>query len=188
MSEAESRHRHTAADTYSGVNFFDRVRSVAGAILMASGAASIVGSMLDWVTITPPPKLRPPLREMGMQEVKGSEPFSGIEAGDGWWVAGAGVIMILAAGMLMLRRRSLYAWIALVAAMVIGGITFADFRAIGDLGSGLSRRMDIVGLAKPSLGIALVAASALVGIVASGAGIAATPRTPLPKGQFTYPS
>jgi hypothetical protein len=72
--------------------------------------------------------------------------------------------------------------------MVIGGITFADFRAIGDLSSGLSRQMDIVGLAKPSLGITLVAASAVVGIVASGAGIAATPRTPIPKGRLTYPS
>ncbi len=82
--------------------------------------------------------------------------------------------MILTAGLLIVRRRSLYAWIALLAAMVMGGITFADFRAIGDLGSGLSRRMDIVGQARPSLGITLVAASALLGIVASGAGIAAS--------------
>ena len=150
---------------------------MAGTIIMASGAAAILGSTLDWVTITPPPKVRPALREMDLQGVKASEPFTGIEAGDGWWVLGAGVVLILAAGMLILRRRSLYAWIALLAAMVIGGITFADFRAIGNLSSGLSRRMDIVGLAKPSLGITLVAASALVGIVASGAGIAATPRT-----------
>ncbi|MDQ3766599.1 MAG: hypothetical protein M3346_04555 [Actinomycetota bacterium] len=177
MSEAESRRGHAATDTYSGVNFFDRVRSVAGAVLMASGAAAIVGSMLDWVTITPPPRVRPAFRDIDLQGVKASEPFSGLEAGDGWWVIGAGVIMILAAGMLIGRRRSLYAWIALLTAMVIGGITFADFRAIGDLGSGLSRRMDIVGQAKPALGITLVAASALVGIVASGAGIAATPRT-----------
>lgn len=150
---------------------------MAGTIIMASGAAAILGSTLDWVTITPPPKVRPALREMDLQGVKASEPFTGIEAGDGWWVLGAGVVLILAAGMLILRRRSLYAWIALLAAMVIGGITFADFRAIGNLSSGLARRMDIVGLAKPSLGITLVAASALVGIVASGAGIAATPRT-----------
>jgi hypothetical protein len=175
MSEAKSRSGH-AADTYSGVSFFDRVRAVAGTIVMASGAAAIVGSMLAWVTITPPPKVRPALRGAELQGVKASEPFSGIEAGDGWWVFGAGVVMILAAGMLILRRRGLYAWIALLAAMVIGGITFADYRAIGDLSSGLSRRMDIVGLAKPSLGITLVAASALIGIVASGAGIAATPR------------
>ena len=175
MSEAKSRSGH-AADTYSGVSFFDRVRSVAGTIVMASGAAAIVGSMLAWVTITPPPKVRPALRRAELQGVKASEPFSGIEAGDGWWVFGAGVVMILAAGMLILRRRGLYAWIALLAAVVIGGITFADYRAIGDLSSGLSRRMDIVGLAKPSLGITLVAASALIGIVASGAGIAATPR------------
>ncbi|MDQ3753024.1 MAG: hypothetical protein M3333_09090 [Actinomycetota bacterium] len=175
MSEAQSR-RGPATDAYSGVDFFDRVRAVAGTIIMASGAAAILGSALDWVTITPPPKVRPALRQMDLQGVKASEPFSGIEAGDGWWVLGAGVIMILAAGMLILRRRSFYSWIALLAAMVIGGITFADFRAIGDLSSGLSRRMDIVGLARPSLGITLVAASALVGIVASGAGIAATPR------------
>lgn len=187
MSDAESRRRNPAA-AYSGVTFFDRVRSVAGAILMASGAAAIVGSMLDWVTITPPPKLRPALREMDLQGVKASEPFSGIEAGDGWWVLGAGAVMILAAGLLILRGKSLYGWIALLAAMVIGGITFADFRAIGDLGSGLARRMDIVGLAQPSVGITLVAASAVVGIVASGAGIAATPRAPLPRGQTTYPS
>ncbi len=177
MSEARSRHGHPTTGTYSGVSFFDRVRSVAGAILMASGAAAVVGAMLDWVTITPPPKVPPDFRDMDLEGVKASQPFSGLEAGDGWWVIGAAVIMILAAGLLIVRRRSLYAWIALLAAMVIGAITFADFRAIGDLASGLSRRMDIVGQARPSLGITLVAASALLGIVASGAGIAASPRT-----------
>jgi len=177
MSEAESRRGHIATDAYSGVDFFDRVRSVAGGALMASGAAAAVGSLLDWVTITPPPKVRPAFRNMDLEGVKASQPFSGLEAGDGWWVIGAGVVMILTAGLLIVRQRSLYAWIALLAAMVMGGITFADFRAIGDLGSGLSRRMDIVGQARPALGITLVAAAALVGIVAAGAGIAASPRT-----------
>ncbi len=177
MSEAESRRGHIATDAYSGVDFFDRVRSVAGGALMASGAAAAVGSLLDWVTITPPPKVRPVFRNMDLEGVKASQPFSGLEAGDGWWVIGAGVVMILTAGLLIVRRRSLYAWIALLAAMVMGGITFADFRAIGDLGSGLSWRMDVVGQARPALGITLVAAAALVGIVAAGAGIAASPRT-----------
>lgn len=177
MSEAGSRRGHAPSDTYAGVDFFGRVRAVAGAILMASGAAAIVGAMLDWVTITPPPRVRPEFRDMDLEGVEASLPFSGLEAGDGWWVVGAGAIMILAAGMLIVRRRGLWAWIALLAAVVIGGITFADFRAIGDLSSGLSRRMDIVGAAKPALGITLVAAAALVGIVAAGAGIAASPRT-----------
>ena len=188
MSEAGSRRGHPAGHTLSGVDFFDRVRSVAGTVLMASGATAIVGAMLDWVTITPPPRVRPEFRDMDLEGVEASVPFSGLEAGDGWWVLGAGVIMILSAALLILRKRSFYAWIALLAAVVIGGITFADFRAIGDLASGLSRRMDIVGEAKPALGIVLVAASALVGIVASGAGIAATPRAALPGGQTTYPS
>jgi hypothetical protein len=177
MSKAESRRGHIATDAHPGIDFFDRARSVAGGILMASGAAAMVGSMLDWVTITPPPRVLPAFRDMDLQGVEASQPFSGLEAGDGWWVIGAGAIMMLAAGLLIVRRRSFYGWIALLAAMVIGGITFADFRAIGDLGSGLSRRMDVVGQARPALGITLVAAAALVGIVAAGAGIAATPRT-----------
>lgn len=137
--------------------------------MFAGGAAAIIGSLLDWVTITPPPRLP-------AAEVENAQPFTGIEATDGWWVIAGGVVLIAAAFLVVLRRRSGWAWLAFLASVVIGSIAIADYRGIGDLESALSQRMDVVGDAEPALGITLVAAGALVGLISSVAAVAATPR------------
>jgi hypothetical protein len=152
------------------VGFLDRARGASAAGLVAAGTAGILGSLLDWVTITAPST------EQGRAEV--TLPFNGIEATDGWWVIGLAVILILMAIMLTVRRRSFYAWLAFVASIVMGGIAIADYRGIGELSSSISQRMDIVGDADPAIGITLVAASALIGVIASLVGVAATPRAP----------
>lgn len=148
-------------------DYFDRARGVAAAILVASAALAIVGSFLDWVTITPPPG------PAGREQV--TEPLTGIEARDGWIVAGAGVVVGICGPLLVVRRRGFYAALAFVASMIIGGIAFADYRGISDLRSAISERMDIVGDADPAAGIALVAAGAFIGLIGAIIGIIATP-------------
>jgi len=179
MSEAGTRRHSTrAGEPRAASDYFDRARSIASVALIMAAIAAIAGSLLDWVTIVPPPGLRPGA-DFGGAPVEApvvTLPFSGLEAGDGRWVIGAGVVLLVAAILLVLRRRSFYAWIGLLASVVIGSIAFADFRAIGDSTSSLSRRMDIVGDARPAAGIVLVAIGALVGLVASAAGVAASPR------------
>ncbi len=158
-------------------DYFARARRWAVAAMAAAGFVAVIGSVLDWVTITPPPE-PPPGIDFGAQEIeaqRATEPFTGTEARDGWWTLGAGLVLVVAAGLLLLRGRGAYGWLGLLASIVIGAVAVADYRAIGDLSSGLSRRMDVVGDADPALGITLVAAAALVGLVASGAGIAASP-------------
>ena len=187
MSQPTSRFRRdptrfpapaSRADT-TAVDFFDKARSVAVAVLAVAGALAIGGSLADWVVISPPPPVRADV-DFGDAKLEGteaSEPFTGIEAGDGRWSLAAGVVMILAGALLLIRRRAVYGWIALLATVVIGSIAFADYRAIGDLSSALSRRMDVVGEARPAVGITLVAAAAIIGLIGSAAGIAATPRS-----------
>lgn len=177
MSEASRGYSSQVQERPGGAHYFDRARSVAAAALLAAGGTAIVGAVLDWVTITPPPGLRSDADFGGatVPEPAVTAPFTGIEAGDGWWVVGGGVAMLAAAVLLVVRKRSAYGWLGLLASVVIGSIAFADFRGIGDLSSSLSQRMDIVGAARPAVGIMLVAASALVGLVASAAGIAASP-------------
>lgn len=156
------------------VGFLDRARGAAAAGLIAAGATGILGSLLDWVTITAPPT------EQGRAEA--TRPFNGVEATDGWWVIGLSAVLILMAIMLTVRRRSLYAWLGFLVSIVIGGIAIADYRGIGEISSSISQRMDIVGDADPAIGITLVAASALIGVIASLVGVAATPRAPADPG------
>lgn len=149
-------------------DYFDRARRVAAAILIAAAAAAIIGSVLNWVTITPPPT------EAGQRQA--SEPFSGIEARDGWYVIAAASILALSAVGLVWRRRGLYAGVAFVAAMVIGAIAFADYRSINEITSSLSERMNVVGDADPAAGIMLVAAGGFAGLLGAVVGLVATPR------------
>jgi hypothetical protein len=149
-------------------DYFDRARSVAAAILIAAAAAAIIGSFLNWVTITPP------TTEAGRRQA--SQPFSGVEARDGWYVIAAAAILALSSIGLVLRRRGVYAVLALVAAMVIGAIAFADYRGIGEVTSSISERMNVVGDADPAAGIMLVAAGGFAGLIGAVIGLVATPR------------
>jgi hypothetical protein len=148
-------------------DYFDRARSAAAVILAVAAALVIVGSFLDWVRITPP--------DTAAGRRQASDPFTGVDARDGWIVVGAGVALAICAPLLVIRRRGFYAGLAFLASMIIGAIAFADYRGINDLRSAISERMDVVGDADPSIGIALVAAGAFAGMAGAILGMIATP-------------
>jgi hypothetical protein len=147
-------------------DYFDTARSYAAAVLFAAGAAAILGSFLDWVTIEPPDVVP-------VEQLPQLEPFNGIEATDGQLVIGAAAFVILCALMLILRRRALWAWGAFLASMLIGGIAVADYRGIDQI---FYDEMNRIGDPAPALGLTLVAAAGFIGLIAAAAGVAATPR------------
>jgi hypothetical protein len=164
----------------SGRDFFDVARAWASAVMLAAGAAAIVGSTLDWVSITLRPELRPGTTFQGEanrpESPRITKPFSGLEARDGWWSLAGGVALAGAGVLLFVRGRAAWAWVGVLGSVLIGSIAMADYRGIGDLSSSISHRMDIVGAAEPGLGLTLVVGAAIAGLVASVAGIAASPR------------
>lgn len=137
---------------------------------MIAGVAGIAGALMEWVTVRPPPVL-PEAERLN------ARPFTGLDVVDGWWVVAAAIVLIVAAPLLLVRRTSGWGWLSFLASVLIGGIAFADFRAIGDFHSGLMQRTEVVGEVDPALGIMLVAAAGITGVIASVLGIAATPRT-----------
>ena len=120
--------------------------------LSIAGVVAIASALMDWVTITPPPVVPP-----GQEDT--IDPFTGIEAGDGWFILAAGILLIATAPLLLVKRRSSWAWLAFAASVVIGGIAFADYRAIGDFHSDLMQRTGVVGDVDPALGITLAGKS-----------------------------
>jgi LPXTG-motif cell wall-anchored protein len=147
--------------------------------MLAAGVAAIIGSALDWVTITARPELQPGARfedEAALEEPRVTRPFTGLEARDGWWSLAGGVVLAVAAVVLLVRKRAAWGWLGIVGAVIVGAVAIADYRGIGDLSSSISHRMDIVGGAEPGIGLTLAVAAAIVGLVASVAGIAASPR------------
>lgn len=160
-------------------DFFDRVRAVVVAVMLAAGAALIVGSVIDWVTIAEAPALVEGF-DFGesndlVEEPEVSQPFTGLETTYGTYSLASGIALVLAALMLFLRRRGKWAWLGFAASMVSGGLAIAAYRGIADTASPLYEQLDIVGRAEPALGLTLVAAGAIVGLVSSAAGVAATP-------------
>jgi cobalamin biosynthesis protein CobD/CbiB len=160
-------------------DFFDRVRTVAVAVMIAAGAAVIIGSALDWVSIVEETGVRPNV-DFGdnnefLESDQVSRPFTGLEARYGVYSLVAGVVLIGAAIMLWLRRRGKWAWLGFLASVVIGGLAITSYRAIADTTSPLYEELDIIGRAQPAIGITLVAAGAIIGLVSSVAGVTATP-------------
>lgn len=145
-------------------DFFDKAREVVSMALFLAGALAIVGSLLDWVTFS--------VAEQAVPGVRPSDPLSGLDVGDGKWVLGAGVVVILAAFLLVLRQSAGYAGLALIASIVIGAIGVSDFRGIGEV----TAEVNLVGVPHAAIGLTLVVAAAIIGLIASIAGIAATPR------------
>lgn len=161
-----------------GGDFFDKVRSFAAAVILAAAAAATLGTVLDWVRITERPNLAPDadFGDVAVETPTQTEPFNGLEARDGWWVLAAAAVLVVAATLLVLRRKSVYGWLAFFASILMGSIAVADYRGIGDLSSSISQRMQIVGEAEAGIGLTLVAAAALIGLVGSLAAVAASPR------------
>lgn len=146
---------------------FDRARSVSAAFLVAAGAAVILGTVLDWVTIE-----RPPI--IPLDQENAAQPFSGLETKSAPYLLIAAGAVILLALLLVARRRSIYAWGAFLASMVIGAIAFQNYRGIDEL---FYEQMERIGDPAPALGLMLVAAGGVIGLIASAAGIAAIPPT-----------
>ena len=150
-------------------NYFDRARAVAASALFAAGAAAILGSLLEWVTV----EARPP--SVPEDQLHRLPPLTGTEVTDGWYVIGAAVVVIVSAFALVMRKNSGWGWLAFVSSIVIGAVAVADYRDIEGLFS------DVEGIGRgpvPGLGLMLVIASSFVGVVASVAGVAASPREP----------
>ena len=161
-----------------GRDYFDKARTWAVAVMILAGAGAIAGAMLDWVTIAESPELAPDVdfgSDVALEPPEPTEPYSGVEARDGWPVLAGGIALIWCALLLAVRKRSLYGWLGFIACVVIGAVGIADYKGVGDLSSAISERMDVVGDPQPAFGITLVAASALVGLIASVAGVAASP-------------
>ena len=74
--------------------------------------------------------------------------------------------------LLVARKRSFYAWLAFLTSMVIGAIAFQSYRGINEL---FFEQMDGVGDPAPALGLMLVVAGGVIGVIAGAAGIAASP-------------
>jgi hypothetical protein len=151
-------------------SFLDRARAWAATGLFVAGGLAVIGASVEWVTITPPPRLP-------TSEVPKTVPYTGLEAGDGWWVLAAGIALGLMAMFLFLTSKSSFAWLAFFGSILIGGIAFSAYNAVGDSTSSLWRRMDRVGDVDPGLGLMLVAAAGIIGVIAAVTGVAATPRS-----------
>ena len=147
-------------------DFFDKARSFAAALLVVAGLVAIAGTFLDWVAIAEPPARIPEAQAHRLA------PFTGLETSDGKWVLIAAVVVLAAAIGLSVRRRSTYGWLAFLASMMIGSIAIADFRGIDAL---FYDEMQRIGRPTPAIGLQLVAAAGIAGLVGAVAGIAATP-------------
>lgn len=149
-----------------------RIRAIAATAMFLAGVLAIAGSLLDWVTLTLPPTIP-------TDQLDAAQPFNGLEARDGWVTLGAGVLLMLAAAGLMLKGRRGYASLGILAAILIGAIAIADFRAVEDPHSGLSRRTERVGDADPGTGLFIIGIAGVMGLLASVSARAATdPSTP----------
>ena len=153
---------------------FDRARSAASALLVAAAVAAVIGSLMDWVTIVE--RRVDPAADFGRPVEAGQgEPFTGVEARDGYYTTGAAIVMFAAAVMLFARATRGWAWVAFLCALVIGAIGIADYRALGDATTALSRRMGVGPEARPAAGLTLVVTAAFAGLIGAVLGLAATP-------------
>jgi hypothetical protein len=150
-------------------DYFDKARSFASALMIAAGAAAIIGAFLEWVTIEPPPILPE-------SEVVRAQPYTGVEAGDGWWVIVFAALLIAAAIALAALRSRTFARLAFLASIALGAIAIADVRAVGDFRSAISEKTNIVGEPDPAIGILLVAFAAVLAFFAAVTALAASPQ------------
>ena len=144
---------------------FDRARVFAAAALVAAGAAVILGTLLDWVTVEPP-------RIIPADQIPATEPFTGLETKSApYLLIGAGALILLAL-LVVVRKKSLYAWLAFLVSVGIGGVAFQNYRGIEEL---FYEQMERVGNPDVALGLTLVAAGGMIGVIAGAAAIAAVP-------------
>ena len=160
----------------SRLDFGTRARIWAGILLLVGGLIAVVGSTIDWVTVEPPPKPPPGADFEGKRfaEDESSEPFTGLEARDGW-VTAAGGGLLLIAGLLAIAGRG-GSGLALLASIPIGAVAISAYRGVNEPTSPIMERTKTVGDADPALGLVLIAAAAGFGLIAAAIGVAATPK------------
>jgi hypothetical protein len=157
-------------------DLFDRARWIAATALVLTGSLAILGCFLDWVTFSldEPPGIR--------TSQSPTTPIAGTMVSDWKVVLVAAVVIVLCAVLLVLRGRSMYAWICFIASMVMGAIAVADYRGLDDPTSGFIRGLEhtlhtnVQGQAHPGLGLTIVAIAGIGGLIAAVVAIAATPR------------
>lgn len=147
---------------------FDRARTMSAAFLVAAGAAVILGTVLDWVTVEQPPILP-------VDQIDNAQPFSGLETRSAPFLLIAAGAVILLALLLVTRRKAIYAWGAFLSAIVIGAIAFQNYRGINEL---FYEQMNGVGEPDPALGLMLVAAGGVIGLIAAAGAISSIPPQP----------
>lgn len=159
-----------------GLDFFDRARIWAGVIVLLAGLVAVLGSVVDWVTVTPPPDPPPGIdfEEKPFAADENSDPFNGLEAGDGWATLAAGGVEMVAGLLLIGKRRG--GWLGVLATVPMGAVAISVYKQLGSPTSELMERTKTVGDADPGLGLTLIAGAALVGLIASVIGVAATPK------------
>lgn len=135
--------------------------------LFIAGSLLATGSFLDWVSIEQLPDVIP------ANQAPRADPFNGLDIGDGYWTLLSGVVLAACAVLLVLRSSGRGARVAFVASIVGGAVAISDYRAIDRL----FEEVEGIGVGiTPGLGLSLAAAGALLGLISSVAGIAATPR------------
>jgi hypothetical protein len=164
-------------------SFFDRARLFAAAGLVLAGLCAIGGSFLEWAVITERQVAEDVDFGEGTDEIEPGqgEPFTGIEDRDGRLTLAGGAGLIAAAVALVVRKKTGFAWIAFWISLAIGGIAFADYRTVSDKSpdsapGGILLRHEVGEEASPGVGLTLVAAAGMLGIMSAVGGVAATPR------------
>lgn len=147
---------------------FDKARTGAAACLVAAAVAAILGTLLNWVT-NEPPAIIP------IAQVPRTEPFTGMETKSAPYILIAAGAVILLALLIVTRKRPLYAWLAFGASMTMGAIAVQNFRGLDEL---FYDQMERIGDPSPGLGLMLVAAGGVAGIIASATAVAALPSAP----------
>jgi hypothetical protein len=163
-------------------SFFDRARLFAAAGIVLAGLCAIGGSFLDWAVISE----REVAANVNFGEDAGDiepgqgEPFKGVDDRDGKLTLVGGAGLIAAAVALVVRKSTGFAWIAFWVSLAIGGIAFADYRTVTpdehDAPHGILLRHEVGAEASPGVGLTLVAAAGMLGIISAVGGVAATPR------------
>lgn len=147
-------------------DYFETARAWASTGLVIAGALLLSGSFLDWVIVDTLPETIP------ADQARFAEPFNGFDVSDGYVTAGVGLVLAFCATMIMLKAKSSYGWLAFFAAMVAGAVAISDYRDIG----GLFEQFGGIGRGiSPGIGITIVAAGSLLGLVSAVASIAASP-------------
>ncbi|MFP5297598.1 MAG: hypothetical protein ACLGHL_01245 [Actinomycetota bacterium] len=155
----------------SQTDFLDKARRAAVAGMLAAALAMVLGSFLDWISIVRLPKVLPE------SELQRAGAVTGTEAGDGWWVVILAAVLINAALLLWMKRKSFWGWVGFITSIVVGSIGIADYRAIARSGSPFLQQLDVVGEIDHGIGILLVLAGGLLGVIFSLVGVAASPYT-----------